>query len=126
MKHYLLRNLSDLASKRAINMREEAQLWDILARDLKREAGRLEEAPVSRVVRVPTPEPPLKANVTKDEKLFVRIPEAARMMGISRSTLYKEVASSRIKVRKAGRSSLIAVADIHAWFENLPESTSQS
>lgn len=126
MKHYLLRNLSDLASRRAINMREEAQLWDILARDLKREAGRLEEAPVSRVVRVPTPEPPPKADVVQDEKLFVRIPEAAHMMGISRSSLYKEIALSRIKVRKAGRMSLIAVSDIHAWFENLPDSASQS
>ncbi|MCC6946416.1 MAG: helix-turn-helix domain-containing protein [Bradyrhizobiaceae bacterium] len=103
-------------------MREEAQLWDILARDLKREAGRLEEAPVSRVLRAAPPVSSPEADETKDEKLFVRIPEAAQMMGIGRSSLYKEIALSRIRVRKAGRISLIAVADIHAWFENLPES----
>lgn len=118
MQNYLLRNLSELAQKRAILMREEAQLWDILARDLKREAGRSEEAPVRRLVREPiTP----KINKTEDEKLFVRILEAAKMMGISRTALYDEINASRIKIKKSGRKTLIAVSDIHDWFKNLPE-----
>ena len=33
---YLLVNLAELAERRARNVREEAQMWDILARDLKR------------------------------------------------------------------------------------------
>jgi excisionase family DNA binding protein len=124
VKNYLLLNLSDLAAKRAINMRDEALLWDILARDLKREAGRLEEKPDRVAVRV-APIVPAGEKESTEETLFVRIPEAARMMGIGRSSLYEEISSSRIRVRKAGRKTLIAVADIHAWFESLPEGLSK-
>lgn len=121
MNHYLLLNLSDLAQKRAMNMREEAQLWDILARDLKREAKRRDEDSSNphKPSAASQPVPPQVANET--EKLFVRIAEAARMMGIGRSSLYNEIAASRIKVRKAGKKTLIAVADIAAWFDGLPE-----
>lgn len=45
MESYLLRNLSELADRRAINLREEAQLWTILARDLKRQAARQKAQP---------------------------------------------------------------------------------
>lgn len=121
MQNYLFRNLSELAQKRAIIMREEAQLWDIFARDLKREAVRLEEAPPSRLVRASASIQPLKADKDEEEKLFVRISEAAQIMGVSRTSLYNEISASRIKVRKAGRTTLIAISDIHAWFENLPE-----
>lgn len=125
MQNYLFRNLSEIAQKRAIIMREEAQLWDILARDLKREAGRREEVPARRLVRAPLPAQPLKTDTGEEEKLFVRISEAAQMMGVSRTSLYNEIASSRIKVRKAGRKTLIAISDIHDWFENLPEGVSK-
>ncbi len=124
MKHYFLKNLSELAQKRAVIIREEAQLWDILARDLKREAGRLDEAPATAKPRIPPAEPRTPEN-DEDEKLFVRISEAARIMGLGRSSLYKEIAESRLKVRKAGRKTLIAVADIHAWFNNLPHGSGQ-
>jgi hypothetical protein len=36
MQSYLLRNLSELAQKRAILIHKEAQFWDILALDLKK------------------------------------------------------------------------------------------
>lgn len=121
MNDYLLLNLSDLAMKRAINMREEARLWDILARDLKREAKRLEEIHAAQSVHVRPSAPPPKKDVIEEKKLFVRIPEAARMMGIGRSSLYNEINSSRIRVRKAGRATLIALSDIEAWFESLPQ-----
>ncbi len=43
MEEYSLKNLVQLAERRAINVREEAMVWDILSRDLKREAKRREE-----------------------------------------------------------------------------------
>jgi hypothetical protein len=41
------------------------------------------------------------------------------MMGKGRSSLYKEISTSRLNVQKAGRKTLIAVADIQAWFATL-------
>lgn len=122
MHEYFLRNLAELAEKRAIIIRDEARLWDILARDLKREAGRFEETSAARKVRTEKFDLSLCQNAELDQtKLFVRIPEAAKMMGIGRSSLYNEINASRIKVRKAGRKTLIAVADIHSWFLNLQD-----
>ncbi len=43
------------------------------------------------------------------------------MMGISRRTLYNEIAASRIAVKKAGKRTLIATSAIAAWFEDLPQ-----
>lgn len=115
----LLRNLSELAERRAINLRDEAQLWDILSRDLKREARRQPEIP-SPPARVRVP-PGAAPDAKADGRLFVRIPEAARMMGIGRSSLYKEINAGRLKVRKSGRMTLIAVADVGAWCDGLSE-----
>lgn len=124
MQQYFLKNLSELAQKRAVLLRDEAQLFDILARDLKREASRLEETPVRRLIREPflIKEDAVQA---KEEKLFVRVAEAMKMMGLGHTALYNEINASRIKVRKAGRKTLIAVSDIHEWFRNLPEGISK-
>lgn len=118
MQAYFLRNLSELAQKKAIIMREEAQLWDIFSRDLKREAGRYEEAidrrkPIEIPREILSPEP-------HQEKLLLKISEAVKLMGISRSTLYKEINEGRIKIRKAGRRTLIAYTDLKDWFAKLP------
>lgn len=122
MQNYLLRNLSELAQKRAVLMREEAQLWDILARDLTREAKRLDEAGAKRPVRIAVePVEAVKSDSPTERKLLVGIAEAARMMGLGRSSLYNEIGAGRLKVRKAGKRSLIAVADIEAWCQNLPD-----
>ena len=51
---YLLRNLAELAERKAINVRAEAQLWDILCRVLKREARRREEKALSKPTRPKT------------------------------------------------------------------------
>jgi len=120
MQNYLLRNLSELAQKRAVLMREEAQLWDILSRDLTREAKRLDEVAANRQARPSSPPQMPEPIPNSERKLMVGILEAARMMGISRSTLYIEINAARLKVRKAGKRSLIAVSDIEAWCKNLP------
>jgi excisionase family DNA binding protein len=122
MHEYFLRNLSELAEKRAIAIRQEAQLWDILSRDLKREAGRQEETLVrhSGSRRLP-PKPLDESTAPEDRKLFVRISEAAKIMGMSRTSLYNEISSERLRIKKSGRKTLIALADIQAWFDSLPE-----
>jgi excisionase family DNA binding protein len=124
MHEYFLRNLGQIAEQRAIGLRDEARLWDILARDLKREAGRREEtrAPARRV----TPDAkPLNQQASEQNgaQLFVRINEATKLMGISRSSLYVEIGASRIPVRKSGRKTLIAKSDIQKWFDGLPMGT---
>lgn len=123
MQSYFLRNLSELAEKRAQNIRQEAQLWDILSRDLKREANRQEGVAPPRIVRAPNDEQ-VKSEVPVVEALYVSIPEAARQMGLSRSSLYKEINAGTIKVKKCGKRTLIAVQDIHAWYDALPEGLS--
>jgi excisionase family DNA binding protein len=116
----LFQHLSILAARRAIHVREEAQLWDILSRDLKREAGKI-EAQSQRRDMLPAERSPATADgKQQDRRMFVSIAEAARMMGIGRSTLYSQIGEGQIAVRKAGKRTLIAVAEIEAWFSRLP------
>ena len=115
----LLKNLAELAERRAMNIREEAQLWDILARDLKREAKRSEEVSVDLQNKVPKDRP--VPNCDEPEKrLFVRTKEAREMMGIGQTSLYEEINSGRLPTKKSGGKTLIAIKDIHAWFDSLP------
>jgi len=121
MQSYFLRNLSELAEKRAINVREEAQLWDILARDLKREAGRREEEVSKKIPPKIEFDPISKASNPLEGKLYVRILEAAKIMGISRSSIYLEMNSGRLKAKKNGHRTLIAVSEIENWAEKLKD-----
>jgi excisionase family DNA binding protein len=121
MHAYLLRNLGELAHRRAIMIREEAQLWDILSRDLTREAKRIEDSPIRRPPVASTAPLPSAPTVVAEPKLMVSIAEAGRMMGIGRSKLYTEINEGRLRVRKSGRRTLIAVADIEAWCRELAD-----
>jgi excisionase family DNA binding protein len=116
---YLLHHLSALAARRAMNIREEAQLWDILSRDLKRAAQEQEELKAVPKPARPKVEPPAETSVLED-RLYVRVKEAQKIMGLGRSSLYKEIAEGRLPIRKAGRKTMIAMSDIHAWFAALP------
>jgi excisionase family DNA binding protein len=40
--------------------------------------------------------------------------------GIARSTVYKEIASGRLKARKIGYKTIIARDDADTWFQALP------
>jgi predicted DNA-binding transcriptional regulator AlpA len=117
MKH-LLANLAELAERRAINVRAEAQIWDILARDLKRaykdQAELKKHLPVFPKVDGPS------ENFESEERLYVRIKEAQKLMGMGRSSIYKEINAGRLPIKKAGRGTYIAIKDIHAWFAALP------
>ncbi|MDF7773769.1 helix-turn-helix domain-containing protein [Sphingomonas sp. AOB5] len=53
--------------------------------------------------------------------MTVRIPEATRMLGISRSRVYELITSGDIEVIKLGRSTLVPVAGLHALVQRLRE-----
>jgi excisionase family DNA binding protein len=55
-----------------------------------------------------------------DERLALSVAEAAKMLGISRSTLYAEIASGRIEIKKAGKRTLIPVDAARRWLDALP------
>ena len=52
--------------------------------------------------------------------LAVTIPEAVRLTGISRSALYEAMNRGDLTAKKAGRRTLIAVADLEAYLASLP------
>ncbi len=49
------------------------------------------------------------------EPLAVPIPEAARLSGCGRSTLYSEISKGNLKVRKVGRRTIVAMDDLRNW-----------
>ncbi|PZF75272.1 DNA-binding protein [Aestuariivirga litoralis] len=49
------------------------------------------------------------------EPLAVPIPEAARLTGCGRSTLYSEIAKGNLRIRKIGSRTLIAIEDLRSW-----------
>jgi len=52
--------------------------------------------------------------------LAVPIPEACRLIGVGRSTLYKLIDSGHIKPRKIGRRTLLIIEELDALVKNLP------
>jgi excisionase family DNA binding protein len=55
------------------------------------------------------------------EKLAYSITELAKVAGVGRSFLYEEVKAGRLKIKKAGRRSLVLIADAEAWLAALPD-----
>lgn len=53
------------------------------------------------------------------EILALRIPEAVNVSGLSRSKLYDEIKSGRLRAIKAGGRRLILRTDLEAFFERL-------
>ena len=51
------------------------------------------------------------------QPITVRIPDACRMTGISRSKLYELIAAGEIEVLKVGRATLVPVAGLNALLE---------
>jgi excisionase family DNA binding protein len=54
------------------------------------------------------------------DKLAYRIPEAIQVSGLGRSTLYRQIADGRLKVRKCGAITLITRVDLEQFIEGLP------
>lgn len=55
------------------------------------------------------------------EKLVLSIPEAVAASGFSRSSIYIEIGSGRLRAVKRGRRVAILSDDFKAWLKNLPE-----
>jgi excisionase family DNA binding protein len=52
--------------------------------------------------------------------IAVTIPEAVRLSGMSRSSIYLALKNEAITARKAGRRTLISFADLQAYLASLP------
>ena len=52
--------------------------------------------------------------------IFVSVPEACDLLRIGRSSFYEAVYRGEICIRKAGKRSLVAVADLQHWADSLP------
>jgi excisionase family DNA binding protein len=60
------------------------------------------------------------------EPVAVRIPQAAAMLGIGRSTLYLCIAAGEIEVIKIGRATLVPVDSLNRFVSLRRKSTSAS
>ena len=54
------------------------------------------------------------------EQLLYTITQCCRMAAIGRTKFYQLVASGEIPVRKVGKKTLVAAADLQNWVERLP------
>jgi len=52
--------------------------------------------------------------------LVLSIPEAARAVGLGRTSLYEAIRCGKLNARKHGRRTLILVTDLQAWVSDLP------
>lgn len=55
-----------------------------------------------------------EGGVTAVELISVRIPDAVRMTGLSRSRIYQLIASGDIEAAKVGRSTVVLVASLRS------------
>jgi len=55
------------------------------------------------------------------EKIAYRIDEFCEAFGVGRTKVFDEIKDGRLKVRKAGRMTLIRADDARAWLDALPE-----
>lgn len=57
---------------------------------------------------------------------MLSILEAARFLGIGRSTIYEVIKQGRLPVRKLGRRTLVRRDDLDRFIDALPHGTAQS
>lgn len=55
------------------------------------------------------------------DPITLSIPDAVRVSGLSRSRVYEALKARELKAVKAGRRTLIPVADLEAYLANLPQ-----
>ncbi|TPL16758.1 helix-turn-helix domain-containing protein [Mesorhizobium sp. B2-4-10] len=55
--------------------------------------------------------------LTKFEARALAIPDFARWASIGRSKIYQEIQSGRLKARKIGGRTVIAIEDARDWFD---------
>jgi excisionase family DNA binding protein len=55
-----------------------------------------------------------------NQKLLYSISDTCRLLSIGRTKLYELIGSGEIPVRKLGKKSLVAAADLNRWANRLP------
>jgi excisionase family DNA binding protein len=60
------------------------------------------------------------------DPMLLTIPECCCLVAIGRTKIYELIASGEIPVRKIGRKTLVAPADLRRWAEQLPTLRSKS
>lgn len=69
-----------------------------------------------------SPKAPSKENISYVlEPLAVSILQGCQMIGLSRSSIYREIEAGRIKALKAGVRTLLPVKSLRAWLSTLPK-----
>ena len=58
--------------------------------------------------------------------LTISVAEAVRMVGLGRTSLYAAIATGKLNTRKAGRRTLIEVAELKRFVSTLPPSGGNS
>ena len=58
--------------------------------------------------------------MTIEQPIAVRIPEAVRLSGMPRSAIYEALKNKSLIAKKAGRRTLIPVAELEAYLASLP------
>ena len=54
---------------------------------------------------------------TGQDKLLLRIPDAAERLGLSRSSVYELIAAGELKVVRYGRAVRVPVSELAGWVE---------
>jgi len=71
----------------------------------------------------PDVSPALIRRVSGPPSLAVGVLDAARMLGLSRSSLYALFRTGEIVPRKSGKRTLVLVADLQRYLDKLPIAT---
>lgn len=71
----------------------------------------------TRKLVIEVPEDDRANSIPPLERLTVRVPDAARLLSISRAALYRLIASGELEVAKNGQKTLVIVASIKAFVE---------
>lgn len=64
-----------------------------------------------------TPAQERRGSAKLDDCLSVRIPQAAQLLGIGRSSVYELIKRGELKTIKIGRSTLIPMDDLRAFID---------
>lgn len=54
--------------------------------------------------------------------ILLNVADACRVLGIGKSSFYEAVARGEIRLKKLGKKSLVAHADLVSWASRLPAS----
>ena len=60
------------------------------------------------------------------EPLALNVPEAARLAGVGRSTIYTEISSGKLKIIKVGRRTIITMEELRSWLASKSQAQPKS